>query len=363
MLVATGKPKPEGAPELRRIVPDVVRQHAEQAAFFWAQRDTLMEDDPPDLHVVAGIDRRLEANLDGLRIAGPAAWPFIVAAYEDFPEKGELFLFTWMAIEQADKERISQAVEFGKVSNDNVRGSVGALAWHSPETIRPLVRDWIGAPDAFKRYLSVAACAGHGVDPKQMLARLVHDPDPRVRSHSLHLAGKLKRTDLVRDIVGRLEDEHEQPRTWAAWALTELGSGDLAMAELKRVVASGGPEALTALRAIVKIGPDKDVRAWMGGLLKAPETAALAVRGSGMLGDRTILHWLIHQMRNPALAVAAGGALLETFPEAREANLFTLDPTELGQAFEDHFGDFGARVPVADKVREWGHRDCSDKKC
>ncbi|MDX8507943.1 hypothetical protein [Mesorhizobium captivum] len=62
MSAATGKPKPEGAPEQRRIVADVVRQHAEQAAFFWSQRDTLMMDDPPDLRVIAGVDRRLEAQ-------------------------------------------------------------------------------------------------------------------------------------------------------------------------------------------------------------------------------------------------------------------------------------------------------------
>ncbi|KRB28354.1 hypothetical protein ASD99_04415 [Mesorhizobium sp. Root695] len=352
MAAETRNQKLEGAPE-RPIVPDVVRQHAEQAAFFWAQRNTLMVDDPPDLHVVAGVDRRLEANLDGLRIAGPAAWPFVVAAYENFPEKGELFLYAWMAIEQSNGRRMEEAVEFGRQSKDDARGLVGALAWHKPETIAPLVRDWIGAQDAFKRFLGVSACLGHGVDPKQMLARLVRDPDARVRAASLRLAGKLKRADLAKEMPAALEDDEEQPRFWAAWALTELGSGDLASSELRNVAVSGGPDAMTALRAAVKAAPDRDVRAWMGSLLKSPETAPLAVRGAGMLGDRTLLHWLIHQMRTPALAPAAGGALLELFPESREADLFTTDPSQLGQTFEDHFGDDVAKVPFADKVKAW----------
>ncbi|WP_245437027.1 HEAT repeat domain-containing protein [Mesorhizobium helmanticense] len=356
MLAATDKPKSEGAPE-RPIVPDVVRQYAEQVAFFWAQRDTLMMDDPPDRHVVAGVDRRLEANLDGLRIAGPAAWPFITAAYEDFPEKGELFLYGWMAIELNDDRRVADAVEFGLQSKDDARGLVGALAWHLPGTIAPLVRDWIGAPDAFKRFLGVSACLGHSVDPKQMLGRLVRDPDTRVRATSVRLAGTLKRADLVNELTAALTDDDEFARFWAAWALNELGSGDLASPELRKVAVSGGSSAMTALRAAITAAPDKDVRAWMGTLLRSPETAPLAVRGAGMLGDRTVLHWLIHQMRNPALAVAAGGALLELFPEAKGADLFTLNPAELGHAFEDHFGDFGARVPVAEKVKDWGGKE------
>ncbi|TPI09632.1 hypothetical protein FJW06_25715 [Mesorhizobium sp. B4-1-3] len=352
-MAATRKQAGKGAPQ-RPIVAGIVRQHAEQAAFLWAQRDTLMQADPPDLAVVAGVDSRLEANLDGLRIAGSAAWPLVVAAYEDFPEKGELFLYAWLAIEQSDGRRLDEAVELGRKGEDDARGLIGALAWHRPQAIAAKVRDWIGAQDAFKRFLGVSACLGHGVDPREMLSRLVRDPDARVRAASLRLAGKMRRTDLVEELRAGLEDGQEQPRFWAAWALTELGSGDLASAELRKVAVGGGPDAMAALRAAVKAAPDKDVRAWMGGLLKSPETAAVAVRGAGMLGDRTLLHWLVHQMRAPALAVSAGAAFLELFPQARsEDKLFSVEPEVLGDAFATHFDDSPPYLPVAERVKEW----------
>ncbi|PBC03487.1 HEAT repeat domain-containing protein [Mesorhizobium sp. WSM3860] len=352
-MAATRNQTAKGEPK-RPIVGDVVRQHAEQAAFFWAQRDTLMLADPPDLAVVAGVDNRLETNLDGLRIAGPAAWPLIVATYEDFPEKGELFLYAWMAIEQNDSRRLAETLELGRQSEDNACGLIGALAWHKPQTIAAEVRDWIGAQDAFKRFLGVSACLRHGVDPRQMLSRLVRDPDARVRAASLRLAGKLRRTDLVNELRTALQDREELPRFWAAWGLTEFGSGDLASPELRKVAVGGGPDAMTALRAAVKAAPDKDVRAWMGGLLKSPETAPLAVRGAGMLGDRALLHWLIHQMRAPALAVSAGAAFLELFPQARsEDKLFSLEPEVLGEAFATHFDDSPPYLPVAERVKEW----------
>ncbi|RVB43649.1 hypothetical protein EN898_32855, partial [Mesorhizobium sp. M7A.F.Ca.CA.001.06.1.1] len=166
----------------------------------------------------------------------------------------------------------------------------------------------------------------------------------------------LQRLDLVHEVAGALDADDGSVRLWAAWTLNELDRGDLARAELRKVAATNGPNAPTALRALIKAGPQDDVRAFMGGLLKSPDTASLAVRGAGMLGDRSILPWLVQQMRIPALAAAAGGALLETFPEARGIDgLFTLDPTTLGPDFEDHFGDFAMKVPVAENVRMWSN--------
>ncbi|WP_254016926.1 HEAT repeat domain-containing protein [Mesorhizobium escarrei] len=259
-----------------------------------------------------------------------------------------------MAIELNDSRRIAEVVELGRQSEDDACGLVGALAWHQPAIIAPLVRDWVGTPDAFKRYLGVSACIEHLVDAKQMLGRLVRDPDARVRATSLRLAGKLKRADLVNELVASLKDADEHVRFWAAWALNEFGSCDLASPELRKVAVGGGPDALTALRAAVKATPDKDVRAWMGGLLRSPETAPLAVRGAGMLGDRTILHWLVHQMRQPALAAAAGAAFRELFPEARKDDtLFSVEPEVLGDAFAQYFDDVLPSLPVANRVKDW----------
>ncbi|TIV74214.1 MAG: hypothetical protein E5V93_16590 [Mesorhizobium sp.] len=73
-----------------------------------------------------------------------------------------------------------------------------------------------------------------------------------------------------------------------------------------------------------------------------------------MLGDRTLLHWLIHQMRVPTLAAAAGSAFLELYPEAHEdGQLFSVETSLLGQAFADHFDDDPPFLPVADKVKDW----------
>ena len=337
-----------------RIAVEVVRQHAELVAFLWEQRDNWLAEDPPDAKVVAEIDERLEVNLDGLRIAGVAAWPFVIEQHKNFPEKGELFAFAWMALELADGEKVAQAVEFGRLTSDDAKGLVGALAWHKPATIGPFVRNWVGHQDAFLRFLGLSCCIAHNVDPGAALSNSLKDRDSRVRAAALRLAGQLRRFDLARDVHAALDHADERVQLWASWALVELGSGDLTRQGLRKIAAAGGPDALMAMRAVAKTGPDKDVRAWLGGLMKTPQTAPLAVRGIGMLGDRSVLRWLIEQMKEPHLAVAACAAFLELFPEARdETKLFTVDPTGLGPAFAKHFEDNVVRLAVPDRVQAW----------
>ena len=337
----------------RRIAAEAVRQHVEQAAFLWAQRDTWSQEDPPDETVIGEIGQRVEVNLDGLRIAGAAAWPAAERQLDDFPDKGEFFVVGWMAIEQDDATRVDLVVAAAK-ELDERRGLVGALAWHQPPKIGHLVRDWLVAPDAFERYLAVGACFEHGVDPKQSLARLVNDPDAPTRAFALRLAGRLKRADLAREMAPGLESEDDIVRLWAGWALTEIGSGDLSRAELRKAAVAGGTDALIALRTAIKAGPEKDVRAWMGALMQSPATAPLAVRGIGMLGDRSVLPWLIERMKEPYVAVPACAAFLERFPQApEETKLYTVAPTQIGPAFAEHFEDDVVRVALPDRVEEW----------
>ena len=129
---------------LARIVPDVVREHAELAALpVGAARYPVPGETHQDPAVIARIDRRLEANLDGLRIAGAAAWPFIIDQYEDYPEKGELFVVAVMALEQQDERRIAQAVAFARNGEHGTRGLCGAFEWLPPKITAPLVRTWM----------------------------------------------------------------------------------------------------------------------------------------------------------------------------------------------------------------------------
>ncbi len=91
------------------ILKEIVRQHAEQAAFLWMvyDRHLLNPEENPELDEVriARLIERLEAHLDGLRVAGEAGQAIAKELYAEYPEAGELFVVRMLRPE-AEKLRV-----------------------------------------------------------------------------------------------------------------------------------------------------------------------------------------------------------------------------------------------------------------
>lgn len=86
------------------VVKNIVRQHAEMAAFLWTSYDRHLlkpdRDPETDTEEVADLIERLEAHLDGLRIAGDDGLRIAEDRYKEFPEAGELFVLRMLAAKQ-----------------------------------------------------------------------------------------------------------------------------------------------------------------------------------------------------------------------------------------------------------------------
>ncbi len=72
------------------IIPIIIEQHAEEAAFLWLLRDSAINDPHYSLKDLAHLDDRVEANIDGLCIAGDDGWEICKEAL-DWEESGEIF--------------------------------------------------------------------------------------------------------------------------------------------------------------------------------------------------------------------------------------------------------------------------------
>lgn len=337
---------------LQGVVTEVVREHVEQAAFQWSQHRMLSQAHPPDTAAMSGVAARLAANLDGVAIAGEAAWPIILDLFEDFPEAGELFVATYLAMALNGDKRIDQCLWMAHQSPEARHGLAGALAWFPPAVSGPTVRRMLDADSAVVRAAALDVLAHHRADPGARLADGLADPSPVVRASACALAAATGRADSADAIAGLAADPDPDLRFAAAAALATLGHAGASTA--LKASAAGGPRAADALRILSRLLSAVDFRAWLGDLYRRDETRPLAVRGIGMTGDRNHLAWLITQMEQPETAVAAGESFLELFPEAAGVEgLFSDDAAVLGPELTAAADAHTGLCPVAPAIRDW----------
>jgi uncharacterized protein (TIGR02270 family) len=328
-----------------RIVPDIVEQHAEEAAFLWSLRDAATDQPHITLRDLADLEERVEAHLDGLRIAGDAGQGVARAVLERFPGGGEMFVTQVLALETQDERRIDEAVELAEALPQARRGFFGALGWTSPGRLRGHAGRWLGAQSAFRRLGGVIACSMHRADPRAQLRELLND-EPPVRARTLRLAGELGRADVRPDVSRAMGDDDEACRFWAAWSAGLLGDREGALPVLQSYAVRNGPFRWRALDLALRLLEREAAVEWLRTLGPGPGSARAVVVGTGVLGDPVVIPWLIERMSVLPLARVAG----ESFSLITGIDLVKekLDGRAPAEAASEDSGDAGAGDPLTE---------------
>jgi uncharacterized protein (TIGR02270 family) len=291
---------------LPRILEHIVEQHAENAAFLWLLRDRAVNAPHYALRHMARLDEQIEANMDGLRVAGIEGRRIALAQLERHEEPGELFCAAVLALESAESGQIDPLAAVAEAIPDAYRGFLGALGWVTLPVLRPTVRRWLDSPEHFDRQLGIVACSHHRVDPGARLADWLTDRSPTARARALRLVGELGRADLRPLLIAAIAYEADPIcRFWAVWSAALIG--DLTGLPLLMATAeTGGPSSGPALDVAARVAAADETKAWIRRLNCQPAQQRLAVRAAGILGDPAVIPWLIDKMREPELARIAG---------------------------------------------------------
>ena len=288
------------------VIVGVVTQHAEEAAFLWILRDAAVSEPHFSLKDLADLDERIEAHLDGLRIAGDAGWQICVEQL-DFEEAGEVFAAGYVAFASDDMERIQKVIEAARASTECARGLVSALGWLPYETVAHRVEQLLTARDPVLRRIGVAAAAIHRHDPGVALAEAAANSDPAARARALRAAGELGRTDLLPALREQLTGDDAACRLWAAWSAALLGETGAVDVLRERADLETSPGAAAFDMALRRMDLQA-AHAWREDLAGKPETIRNAIVAAGVIGDPATIPWLIEQMIAPDIARVAGEA-------------------------------------------------------
>jgi len=292
---------------LLAIIEDIVSQHAEEAAFLWLLRSFAVRAPHYDLKDLADLEERVEAHLDGLRVAGAEAWPFCAEGLKH-QEVGEVFAGAWVALDAGRDDWLEPVIEVAAGVPETVPGLISALGWVERDRLKGRVADWLRSDDALLRYIGLAACRVQGVDCQRYLDHGVCDPDPMVRAVALRNAGEIRRSDLLPSVIGCLDDADVTCAYQAARSATLLGEprGRRALAHFAgRHPSFGGDAMQLLLRSLER----HDAVDWVREFQQSEGAARAIVQATGIIGDPSSIPWLIEQMAEPALARVAGEAI------------------------------------------------------
>jgi uncharacterized protein (TIGR02270 family) len=297
-----------GTSKSSAVIDEVIEQHAEEAAFLWTARDRAVFASSYSLRDISALDERVEAHLDGLRVAGPFGWQICDHTLEH-AEPGVVFAAAVLAFDSGDTERIRRVLEIGCLTPELQRGLTSALGWLPFSKIEADLKDLLDSKRPEMRCIGIAAFAAHRRDPGQPLTRALSDPDAGLRVRALKACAELGRADLLFAILPAMADEDEECRFLAAWSAARLGDRSQQVVRMLQEIAIGDSEyAERALGTALRIMNLHAATPWYQQLKTEPAHLRAAAAAAGTIGGPEFITDLINLMKNPPIARVAGEA-------------------------------------------------------
>ena len=330
---------------MTKVLLRIIERHADEAAFLWESRERACRSPLHDVASLTELDRRLDANLEGLVLAGEAG----LGAAVDAAARGgaaELFPALHVAAELGDRMALARLLLAAERKVGGERAAASALAWLSPARARTILPELL-APECPPSLQSVgiAAHVARGEDPGDALERALHAPDAGLRGRAARAVGQLARRDLLPLVSAEGRSAGGDAGAWAAWAAVLLGE-EACLPRLWEASAEGGRVAQAACDLAARTADAAEVMARIQALSGAPATLPAALAGAAARGDSACIPWVLDVVeQDPSLSrrglwvfATITGARLEP-PVAVRAP--TIDPSDasLARAAADPFED------------------------
>ncbi|ROM83668.1 hypothetical protein BK655_13905 [Pseudomonas brassicacearum] len=300
-------------------ISSMIEQHAEEACFLILLHDHAVRAPHYDLDDLSKLDERIDAHLDGLRIAGSTGLETLLTQLGPHTV-GEMFASVLLAFEAANAKGLSLLSEHLRSATETERGYLMALGWLDWERVSPWIERMLASPEPLFRRLGLAACGMHRHDPGPILLTELSHADPSVLARAARTAGELRRRDLLQTIRTHRLHENAATRFWASWATAQMGD-EQALEPLRQFAEQPGEFQYRALCVLLAWQEREPSVAWIRQWVQDPRDRRIGIQALGLLGDPVCVPWLIQQMSDLPYARVAG----ETFSLITGADLALLD--------------------------------------
>lgn len=301
------------------FIPEIVDQHNEHGASLWTIRDRAVHGPSFNLSDLIKLDERIEAHIDGLRVAEIGGWSASPKELER-GEAGSFFVQGILAVESGDTARFDEIIELSYASGvatqnepyhpayDPWRGLVSALAWTEPAHARVVIERLLDTPRPRTRWLGLASSSARRTLRVRGLETALADREPLVRARAARTMGELGSSKSRLVLNSLLADHDDNCRFWAAWSVTLLGTTE-GLEVLAEIARKPGPWCEPALDLLLRRLPIERANGLILPLGRDTRRRRTAIRATATIGDPLYVPWLIGQIADVAVARCAGEAL------------------------------------------------------
>lgn len=284
----------------------ILENYTENAAFFWLLRNVAIGESHYKLSDLDVLDNRVEANIDGLRIAGETGWE-ICNEVLALDEPGEIFTKAVLALERGSEDKLRSVLEAVGETPALADGLISAFGWLPLEQAMPFIHRLIAELSPILRYIGIASSAIHRKCEIENLVAASADEKPMLRKRAIRAIGEMGNKEYLSITKNHLDDEDEHCRFWAAWTAARFKDIS-ATPVLMEIAEAGNGYSEEACKTALRLMHPRDANEWLTALQKNSEYQRLAAAGAGALGDPAMIPWLIEKMTVPELARCAGEA-------------------------------------------------------
>ncbi len=179
------------------VIGALVQRHIQDAAFYWQQLDNAPHEPGLRAERLQHFARLLAAHLEGLTVAGAAAWPDALAALQRWRKPGEAYVASHVALGLDEREALASVLtQVARQPDLLLRGLVSGLTAAPEAAVQrfceaawPLIAS-DAKPDQVQLVAALRCCALRGIElPAQVLAAALAHPNPAVRAAACRASG------------------------------------------------------------------------------------------------------------------------------------------------------------------------------
>ena len=339
-----------------RHIPQLLEIHAEDLAFLWGQRREVLDSPEHTLRDYANLNERIEAHLQGLLVASPAALcERLGAMLAAGGDRDDIFAASYAALRCNEPIATQQVVvEFSRAAGPALAGLRDAMGLAPPAPFADELRRALEQAKPTTAASAAAALANHQLldAGSPQLAKLLLDEDQAVCAlawQATRLADVRVRQQTPTRPYKRGLAHAQAPVRHAAWACAAWTGQAVAMSPLREAAASGDRVALQWL-AVLGNADDAQLLGKAALAIDDPnERCALLARYGHPVVLNALLRWIGGE--DAALAQAAGEAFTRITGEDIRGERRTLPVAAGADEFEREMAPL-VWMPDAMKARD-----------